>query len=152
LWLYHDRYYLPLLPGLIIVLLRKITWTTVTKTVMVTGVLVYAAIAVSGTIDNHRFQRTVAQVRAWLLEQQARPWHIDAGYALNGWWLYAHPENLPPGASPEPDERYIKTHGELPYVIANVPIPAYLVVRVFTWQTLWAVSNQIYILQRADEG
>ena len=55
LWLYHDRYYLPLLPGLIIVLLGKIKWTKVTQTVMVTGVLVYAAISVSGTIDNYRF-------------------------------------------------------------------------------------------------
>jgi hypothetical protein len=130
----------------------NIQWTKLTRTVMVTGVLVYAAISVSGTIDNYRFHRAVAQARAWLLEQQVPPWYIDAGYALNGWWLYAHPENLPPGASPEPDERYLKTRAELPYVIANSPIPSYTVVRVFVWQTLWAVSNKIYVLQRAQSA
>jgi Dolichyl-phosphate-mannose-protein mannosyltransferase len=153
LWLYYDRYYLPLLPGLIIVLLRQITWTKVTQTVMVSGVLIFAAISVSGTIDNYRFHRTVAQARAWLLEQQVAPWDIDAGYVLNGWWLYAHPENLQPGASPEPDLRYILPHEfSSIYGITNGPIPSYRVIRVVAWQTLWAISNKVYILQRADSG
>jgi hypothetical protein len=150
LWLYYDRYYLPLLPGLIALLISTIKWSKVTQTVVVIGVLLFAAIAGSGTIDNFRFNRAVAQARVWLLEQQVAPWQIDAGYVLNGWWLYAHPEHLPPGARPESDVQYVTMHAELPYSIATTPLPAYRVLRILTWPTLWAVSNRIYVLQRLD--
>ncbi len=55
-------------------------------------------IALSGTIDEFRYLRAVADARAWLLRQGVVPKHIDAGYALNGWWLYAAaPPGLPAG-------------------------------------------------------
>jgi hypothetical protein len=150
LWFYYDRYYLPLLPGLIVALVTRIHWVKVTQTVIVIGVLIFAVISISGTLDNERFNRAVAQAREWLLHQQVAPWQIDAGYALNGWWLYAHPENLQPGTSPESDVPFITSKALPSYSIANSPTPFYEVIRAFTWQALWAISNKIYVLKRTD--
>jgi hypothetical protein len=50
-WLYYDRYYLPLLPGLTAFLLACLQPTKVAITVVMVGVLLWGAIAVTGTID-----------------------------------------------------------------------------------------------------
>jgi hypothetical protein len=52
LWLYYDRYYRPLLPGLIALLLARLRFTKVAMTVGVAGVLLWGAVAVTGTIDH----------------------------------------------------------------------------------------------------
>ena len=148
LWQYYDRYYLALLPGLIVLLISGLKQTKITKVVIVTGVLVSGTISVSGTIDNFRFNRAVSNAHEWLLSEKVAPWQIDAGYVLNGWWLYAHPDNLPPGARPETDVPFVTSKTRLPYRIANSPMPSYEVVRDLTWQSLWAASNKIYVLQK----
>jgi hypothetical protein len=150
LWLYYDRYYLPLLPGLITLLMIGMRRTTSTQVVLIAGTLLCGAIAISGTIDHFRFNGAVSQARTWLLHQHVAPSQIDAGYVLNGWWLYAHPENLSPGARPESDVTFVTTEINLPFKVANSPVPSYKIIRAFTWQSLWAVSDTIYVLQRTD--
>jgi hypothetical protein len=150
LWLYYDRYYLPLLPGLIALLFSAIKPTRIATAVIVTGTLMFGVISVTGTIDNFRFNSTVSNAREWLLEQGVAPSQIDAGYAFNGWWLYAHPENLPQGARPESDVPFVTSKTKLPYLIANSPMPSYEVMRDFTWQSLWAASNRIYVLHKSQ--
>jgi hypothetical protein len=71
--------------------------------------------------------------------------HIDAEYALNGWWLYA--PYLPSGLGQEPDVPFVTTMTSLPYKIANAPEPSYAVVRRVTWPALWAASDTIYVLE-----
>jgi hypothetical protein len=149
LWQYYDRYYLSLLPGLIVLLSsRRLKQNRLAKAVLVTGVVIFGAVSVSGTVDNFRFNRAVSNAREWLLSEKVAPWQIDAGYVLNGWWLYAHPDNLPPGARPETDVPFVTSKTRLPYRIANSPMPSYEVVRDLTWQSLWAASNKIYVLQK----
>ena len=149
-WLYYDRYYLTLLPGLITLLISGVKQTRIVKTVLVCGLLMFGAVSVSGTIDNLRFNVAVSNAREWLLSQGVPASQIDAGYVQNGWWLYAHPENLPPGARPESDVPFVTSKTKLPYVIANSPMPSYEVVRDFSWQSLWAVSNRIYVLHKGQ--
>jgi dolichyl-phosphate-mannose--protein O-mannosyl transferase len=62
--------------------------------VCVVGVLLWGTVAVTGTVDQWRYHQTVNETRDWLLRQGVSAEHIDAGYALTGWWLYAH---APPG-------------------------------------------------------
>jgi hypothetical protein len=81
----------------------------------------------------------------WLLRQGVAPEYIDAGYVLNGWWLYA--PSLQSGRGPEPDVPFITSTTSLPYKIANGPDPAYAVVRRVTWSALWAASDAIYLLE-----
>jgi Dolichyl-phosphate-mannose-protein mannosyltransferase len=150
LWLYHDRYFLPLLPGFIVLAARGVRPTKVMWAIMMAGVGMFAVLSVLGTIDNFRFNRTVSLAYDWLRDQGVPPADIDGGYVLNGWWLYAHPENLPPGARPETDVPFVTSRANLTYKIANVPTPSYEVVQVFTWQAFWAASNSIYVLRNTD--
>jgi hypothetical protein len=71
--------------------------------------------------------------------------YIDAGYVLNGWWLYA--PSLSTGYGPEPDVPFITSMTPLPYKIANAPDPAYAVVRRATRPALWAASDTLYVLE-----
>jgi hypothetical protein len=147
LWLYYDRYYLPLLPGLMALLLARLRPTKVAITVGTAGVLLWGAIAVTGTIDQWRYHRTVVEARDWLLRHGVGAEHIDAGYALTGWWLYAHAPSGPPSRGREPDVPWITGWRPLPYQIADAATPTYAVVRSFRRPMLWAASDTLYVLE-----
>jgi hypothetical protein len=102
LWLYYDRYYLPLLPGLTALLVARLRPTKGVLTVGMAGVLLWGTMAVTGTIDQFRYHQTVMEARDWLLRHGVAAVHIDAGYALTGWWLYAHAPSGPPSRGREP--------------------------------------------------
>jgi hypothetical protein len=145
LWLFYDRYYLPLLPGITALLVGLLQLTKRVIALILVGGLLWGVIAITGTIDMFRFSVAVATARAWLLQQGVAPEHIDAGYVLNGWWLYA--PSLPSGHGPEPDVPFITSMAVLPYKIANTSLPSYTVVRSVTWHALWAVSDTLYVLE-----
>ena len=147
LWLYYDRYYLPLLPGLIALLLARLRPTKVAILVGMAGVLLWGAIAVTGTIDQWRYHQTVVEARDWLLRHGVGAEHIDAGYALTGWWLYANASSGPPSRGREPDVPWITGWRPLPYKVANVAEPSYTVVRSFRRPMLWAASDTLYVLE-----
>jgi 4-amino-4-deoxy-L-arabinose transferase-like glycosyltransferase len=147
LWLYYDRYYLPLLPGLIALLLARLRPTKVAIMGGLAGVLLGGAIAVTGTIDQWRYHRTVVEARDWLLRHGVGAEHIDAGYALTGWWLYAHAASGPPSRGREPDVPWITGWRPLPYKVANAAEPSYTVVRSFRRPMLWAASDTLYVLE-----
>ena len=111
------------------------------------GVLLWGAVAVTGTIDQFRYTRMVVEARDWLLQRGVAAAHIDAGYALNGWWLYAHAPTGPPSRGREPDVPWVTSSSSLPYKIANVPEPSYAAVRSFRRDMLWATSDTIYVLE-----
>jgi len=147
LWLYYDRYYLPLLPMSTALLLSRLRPTKGVLIVGMAGLLLWGAVAVTGTIDQFRYTRTVVEARDWLLQQGVAAAHIDAGYALNGWWLYAHAPTGPPRRGREPDVPWITSMSALPYKIANGPEPSYAVVRSFRRAMLWATSDTLYVLE-----
>jgi hypothetical protein len=147
LWLFYDRYYLTLLPGVTALLVGTLRPTRAVKIVGLAGVLLWGAIAVSGTIDQFRCSQAIAEARGWLLRQGVAAEHIDAGYPLNGWWLYAHAQNGPPRRGQEPDVPWITGWTLLHYKIANTTEPSYVVVRSFRWPTLWAAFDTLYVLE-----
>jgi hypothetical protein len=148
LWLFYDRYYLPLLPGSTALLASYLKPTKRVTALILAGGLLWGAIAITGTIDMFRFSVAVAEARTWLLRQGVAAEHIDAGYVLNGWWLYA--PALPSGRGPEPDVPFVTTMRSLPYKIANAPEPGYAVVRRVAWPALWAASDTLYILEHTE--
>jgi hypothetical protein len=147
LWLFYDRYYLPLLPGSIALLISRLHPTKRVTALILAGGTLSGAVAITGTIDMFRFSVTVAEARMWLLRQGVAPEYIDAGYVLNGWWLYA--PSLQSGRGPEPDIPFITGMTSLPYKIANAPDSGYAVLRLATWSALWAASDRIYVLEHA---
>jgi hypothetical protein len=147
LWLYYDRYYLPLLPTCTALLLTRLRPTKIVTIVGMTGILLWGTVAVTGTIDQFRYNRTVVEARDWLLQQGVAAGHIDAGYALNGWWLYAHAPTGPPRRGQEPDVPWVTSWSALPYKIAHGPEPSYVVVRSLRRDMLWATADTIYVLE-----
>jgi hypothetical protein len=145
LWLFYDRYYLPLLPASSALLMALLQPTKRVTALILTGALLWGAIAVTGTIDMFRFSTALTEARSWLVGQGVTPQDIDAGYGLNGWWIYA--PALPSGRGAEPDVPFITSNRELPYKIANTPDPAYRVVRRITWPVLWAATDTLYVLK-----
>jgi len=145
LWLFYDRYYLPLLPATAALLASYLKPTKRVLAPILAGSLLWGAVAVTGTIDMFRFGSAVAEARIWLLRRGVAAEHIDAGYVLNGQWLYA--PYLSAGRGPEPDVPFVTTMTTLPYKIANVPGPDYRVVRCLTWYALWAASDSLCILE-----
>jgi hypothetical protein len=152
LWLFYDRYYLPLLPGVIALLVGTLRPTRAVTFIGFTGVLLWGTIAVSGTIDQFQHQATVAQARAWLLQQGVAPEDIDAGYALNGWWLYAHARGGPARRGNEPDVPWIFGGTRLlPYRISGSVDSPYTVVHSVSWRPLWAAADTVYLLEHTAE-
>jgi len=79
----------------------------------------------------------------------AKPWEIDAGYAWNGWRLYAHPENLPPGGDPQSDVPFVTSDALTKYSIANSPQPGYDVMEVVPLpEATWQSTKQLYVLKQ----
>ena len=115
------------------------------------GIAVLSFVSISGTWDALRFNQACLEAFNYLRAQGVPAAEIDAGYSLTAWTLYVHPENLPPGETPEDDAPWVTSDKELPYVISNTPLPGYEILKDISWHgSLWAVSNRIYVLHRQE--
>lgn len=148
LWLYNDRYYLVLVPTEIFV---AASWLEARRaTFAIAGVLLalWAFVAVSGTRDMLGVNATAAAIARQLEASGVPAWEIDAGYALNGWRLYAHPEHLPPGASPDADVPFVTSTRPTQYAVANRPMDGWQIVRIVPLpDALWQVTDRLYVLR-----
>jgi hypothetical protein len=157
LWFFYDRYYLPLVPAAIAIVLivpapRAPTSSTSApaRRRVLAGAFLVALffLDVSGTRDMLDYARAVDGALARLVAAGV-PWRdIDAGYAENGWNLYAHPERLPSGADVDRDVPHVTATAELPYAIANAPLPGYVVRETVPVIRRWAVTDRVYVLAR----
>ena len=148
LWLYNDRYYLVLAPTLAIIGARALDADRRAKWVVSALLVVWAAVATSGTRDMLAFNEACA-IAARQLEATGIPAsEIDAGYVLNGWRLYAHPENLPPGADRKVDVPFVTSETVPRFRIVNRPLPEYDVVRVVPLErATWQATRAVYVLR-----
>jgi hypothetical protein len=147
LWFYNDRYALVLLPLLVVVALSgegaerrppRLAW-------MLTAV--FAVIACVGVRDTLRFNQAVRDTWQSLVDGGVPPADIDAGYAWNGWVLYAHPENLAPGQTTD-DVPWVMSKRALRYRLAKGPMDGYAVVRRVEWDDdfRWPGPDRLYVL------
>ena len=153
LWIYNDRYYLVLAPALAWLALGPAGPTRRGQWVAVALLSVWAVIALSGTRDLLAFNDAAATAARQLEAAGVPSWEIDAGYAVNGWRLYAHPENLQPGADRRYDVPYV-TSGRVPmFRVTNVPLPGYDVIRVVALDhAWWQVTDRLYVLRSQPHG
>jgi hypothetical protein len=152
-WLFDawgsDRYSIALLPPLIVLLAGPQLRLTTTAAGIAALFLVGMLVTWSETQNN----RAAAEALAWLRTRGIPFSDIDAGYALDGWYLYAHPENLAPGQIPERDVPFVTTNERRSYVIATAPLEGYKVVRDYRWSIpLRSLDYNIYVLQDATEN
>ena len=121
--------------------------TKVVLTVGMAGVLLWGTVAVTGTIDQFRYHQTVVEAHDWLLHHGVAATHIDAGYALAAWWLYAHAPSGLPSRGREPYVPWVTGWPVLLYKIANVAEPSSVVVQSVRRPMLWAASDTLYVLE-----
>jgi hypothetical protein len=149
LWLYNDRYYLVFAPVVAVLAAAALDQDPRAKWMAAVLLSVWAAIAITGTRDLLAFNEACGLAAKRLEASGVPPWEIDAGYPWNGWRLYAHSENLGPGADRRFDVPFVTSDREAQYVIMNYPPAGANVVEVVplpraTWQT----TRELYVVKR----
>lgn len=150
LWMYNDRYYLVLVPPLVALILGGHTATVGRLRLAASALFIFAVIALVGTRDAQRFNQAVRDVSQSLIDAGVPPSEIDAGYAWNGWMLYAHPSNLAQGLTPWRDVPWITSDRQAEYIISKTrDVQGYTVERAMSWWGLpWPGPNQLFVLKR----
>ena len=151
-WLFDawgsDRYFIVLLPPLIVILANSQLKSKTT----IAGLVLLSLISMLVTWSETQNNRAAAAGLSWLRDRGVAFAEIDAGYALDGWYLYAHPENLAPGNIPERDVPFVTTNEKKPYVIATSSIAGYRVLRRYTWSIpLRSLDYSIYVLEQVPD-
>jgi dolichyl-phosphate-mannose-protein mannosyltransferase len=149
LWLYNDRYYVVFAPMMAIVGAQALERNRLGQGVAAGLLIVWAGIAISGTRDMLAFNGTCASVTQELEASGIPPWDIDAGYPLDGWRLYAHPEHLPPGANRQSDVPFVTSSLPTHYSITNSPLPQSEVLRIVPLEhASWQATRVLYVVRR----
>jgi Dolichyl-phosphate-mannose-protein mannosyltransferase len=152
IWLFDawgsDRYSIVLLPPLIVLLANSHLKSKST----IIGIAGLSLVAMLVTWSETQNNRAAADGLAWLRERGIPFSEIDAGYALDGWYLYAHPENLAPGQLADRDVPFVTTNEKKRYVIATSPIENYRVLRRYSWRIpLKSSDYSVYVLEQVPE-
>jgi hypothetical protein len=147
LCLLYDRYILPLLPILIVLALRAIPPPKLV--IAWAGVLIFAATAMLGTRDHLAYNRALWQIVRDLHEQGVDPSRIDAGYVINGWFQYAHPEHSPRDESGRTFVPWLTVGTEMPWTISNKPREGYMVLSEHLVKRWIGPDVTIYVLRKS---
>ncbi len=152
LWMYNDRYYLALVPPLVALILGGQATTVGRLRLATSALLMFAVIALVGSRDAQRFNQAVRDASQTLIDAGVPPSDIDAGYAWNGWTLYAHPANLAPGQTPWTDVPFITSARHTEYVISKSrDMEGYEVEREVSWSgPPWPGANRLFVLKQRD--
>ncbi|MBI3769445.1 MAG: glycosyltransferase family 39 protein [Deltaproteobacteria bacterium] len=153
LWFFYDRYYLPLVPAAIAIVLvaaPSLPKPAVRLRRALAGTLLAALflLDVTGTRDMLDYARAVDAALVRLVGSGVAWREVDAGYVENGWHLYAHPEHLASGANVDRDVPHVTGAADLPYVIANAPLQGYALRETVPLASRWAVTDRVYVLAR----
>jgi len=149
LWMYNDRYLIVLLPVLVALALGGRQHGADVPRLAWIAVAVFATVAVVGTRDALRFNQSLRDNWQALVDSGVPASDIDAGYAWNGWWLYAHPENLAKGMTVQ-DVPWITTERRSTYILSTSALDGYDVVREVAWtdDAPWPGPDRLLVLKR----
>jgi hypothetical protein len=146
LWLYNDRYYIVLLPSVVFVAAQA---GPIRPAIAGVFLALWFGVAVSGTRDILAFNDACAKAVARLESAGVPAADIDAGYVLNGWRLYNHPERLGPGRDRRYDVPFVTGGGPTPYALTNQPEPnADIVETIQLPAASWQSTRQFYVVHR----
>lgn len=149
LWLFNDRYYLALLPSAIWLLLRVLQPARIRGAVVALLLAAQAVIGIVGTRDALAYNRVCQSAYRALLHAGVPARDIDGGWSFNGWMLYAHPENLLPGADRNNAVPQVTDKASSRFALAITPLPGYDVVETLQWKPApWPNPSRLLILRR----
>ncbi len=146
LWLFNDRYALPIFPLAIALLLasecQQRTWLAISS------LCVFAVYSLIGEHNvcsyNHAVWSAVAELRARGIGDN----QIDGGYVVNGWLHYAHPENAP---RDESGQVYVvgmtTTSRTLPFQISEKPVAGRELLDTIKYNQWLGPGGELYLLK-----
>jgi hypothetical protein len=91
LWLFYDRYVLPLVA--MVVALRLGTRLLTRPNLALLGLFAFATVSMVGTWEHLQYSRALWDAVSWAQHAGIPQRELDGGYVVNGWLLYAHPEH-----------------------------------------------------------
>ena len=149
LWFYNDRYLIVLLPVVVALALGGRQHGGEVPRLAWIAIAIFAMVGVVGTRDALRFNQSVRDNWQALVDSGVRPSDIDAGYAWNGWWLYAHPENLSEGLTVQ-DVPWITSQRHPTYILSTAALAGYDVAREVAWtdDAPWPGPDRLLVLKR----
>lgn len=155
LWLYGDRHELTLVPPALALAIVATSGLRLRAAPICAVLLIWGTVAVLGTRDSWQFNTAVMNARDVLRTKYSAPiWEIDAGYSVNGWFLYAHPENLGPGMTQNKDVPFVTSDKFTPFAVAKYPMDmyGYETLEVMEWNDFaWPGPNRVYLVKKRDE-
>lgn len=147
LWLFYDRYLIALLPFAIALVLTG--RPPLRRGVAVALVALFGIVGAVGVRDHLSYNAALWEAVARLQARGVPDEQIDAGYVVNGWLHFAHPENAP--RTPR-GERYFPwvtdPGGSLPFQIANQPLPGWKVIDRVRFRRWLGRSGELFVLAR----
>jgi hypothetical protein len=149
LWLIHDRYTLVFVPLAVSLLLSARPIANVRSTVA--GLLLFATVGAAGTIDHLRYNRALWTAVASLDRSGVPISEIDAGYIVNGWRQYAHPEHAPRDATGAVDVPSVNGGAKLPYAVGNSIPDGWVALQRFPYRRLLGPDGAVYTLRRPGD-
>jgi hypothetical protein len=146
LWLFYDRYVLPLV--VIVVALRLGAVGIPRLRLALVGVALLATISGLGTWDHLQYSHALWEAVAWARQAGIEDRQLDGGYVVNGWLQYAHPEHATRG--PNGDVQVPGVNGgEAPRygIVKRVP-PGARVLHALLYRRIIAPSGRIHVIDR----
>lgn len=148
LWLFYDRYLLPLLPLLIALLLSG--RPALHRAAFTALLAVFALVSVAGVRDHLAYNEALWKGVTMLRQLGVPDSEVDGGYVVDGWLHYARPEHAPRDIDGNAFYPWLTTPGGLlRYQVANEPLPGWQVVEPVPFERWIGRSGSIYVLERA---
>jgi hypothetical protein len=149
IWVYFDRYYLVLVPTVVYLAAAQLRDRRARTWPAIVALAVWASLGIPGTRAMLAANAVCAEMARDLEAQGVRPSEIDAGYAVNGWRLYSHPENLPPTADRRYEVPFVTSDVPTAYGIVTTPKPGEDILRTETLPAAWwQVTGHLYLVHR----
>jgi Dolichyl-phosphate-mannose-protein mannosyltransferase len=146
LWLATDRYILAFLaPALALALGRsaRVSWTR-----GVVALSIFAIVGVVAVRDRLNAERAIWAAVNDLRQAGVPVSEIDAGYVVNGWLQYAHPEQAHRNAAGNVDVPFVNGDALLSWAVAASPLPETEVVREYPFGRIGRAPGSVFVLRR----
>ncbi|MEW6270734.1 MAG: glycosyltransferase family 39 protein [Thermodesulfobacteriota bacterium] len=150
LWLFYDRYMLPLLP--LLVALALAARPRLRPRVAVALLAAFALVGALGLRDHLAYSGALWEAVARLRARGVPDAEIDGGYVVNGWLHFVRePGKQPRDAAGRVVFPWItEAAGVLPYQLTNRPLPGWTVLDSVPYERWLGRSGAIYVLERAQ--
>jgi hypothetical protein len=147
LWLFYDRYVLPLVA--MVVALRLGTRPLVRPKLAMLGLCAFATVSMVGTWEHLQYNRALWNAVSWAQRTGVAQRELDGGYVVNGWLLYAHPEHARRTSTGDVLVPWINEGVMMQrYAILNGVPAGVRILHTERYRRLLAPSGTLYVVER----